>query len=258
MSADRSSSAAFFDLDRTLIAGASLFAFARAARDAGLIRTADLVGDALRAVRFGVGGETDDTTAGVRERILSGVGGKRQTDLVALNETVLPELLAKIRPEARAVLEQHKAAGRQTFIASASPIEIVEPLAAALGMTGGIGTRGEVVDGIYTGRLDGPFCHGAGKAEAIASLAAERGIDLDDSFAYSDSANDIPMLELVGNAVAVNPDTQLAKVARERGWPVVTFAQRSRMLVRRSTSATAVTAALVAAHWLGVRRGRRG
>lgn len=257
MSADRSATAAFFDLDRTLIAGASLFAFARAARDAGLIRTGDLVGDALRAVRFGLGGETDDTTAGVRERILAGVGGKTQADLVALNETVLPELLAKIRPEARAVLEQHKAAGRQTFIASASPIEIVEPLAAALGMTGGIGTRGEVVDGIYTGRLDGPFCHGAGKAEAIASLAAERGIDLDDSFAYSDSANDIPMLELVGNAVAVNPDTQLAKVARERGWPVVTFAQRSRMLVRRSTSASAVAAALVAAHWFGVKRGRR-
>lgn len=258
MSTDRSLSAAFFDLDRTLIAGASLFAFARAARDAGLIRTGDLIGDALRAARFDVGGETDDSTTGVRERILAGVGGKRQADLVALNETVLPELLAKIRPEARAVLEQHKAAGRQTFIASASPIEIVEPLAAALGMTGGIGTRGEVVDGIYTGRLDGPFCHGAGKAEAIASLAAERGIDLDDSFAYSDSANDIPMLELVGNAVAVNPDAQLAKVARERGWPVVTFAQRSRMLVRRSTSATAVAAALVAAHWLGIKRGRRG
>ncbi len=256
MSADRSSSAAFFDLDRTLIAGASLFSFARAARDAGLIRASDLAGDAVRALRFGVGGETDDTSASVRERILAGVGGKRQSDLVALNETVLPELLAKIRPEARAVLEQHKAAGRQTYIASASPIEIVEPLAAALGMTGGIGTRGEVVDGIYTGRLDGPFCHGAGKAEAIASLAAERGIDLDDSFAYSDSANDIPMLELVGNAVAVNPDAQLARVARERGWPVVTFAQRSRMLVRRSSTATAVVASLVVAHWLGIRRGQ--
>jgi len=155
------------------------------------------------------------------------------------------------------VLEQHHAAGRRTFIVSASPVEIVEPLAQALGMTGGIGTRGEVIDGIYTGRLHGPFCYGEGKAESVKETAARLAIDLDESFAYSDSASDIPMLSLVGNAVAVNPDAHLARVARERGWPVVTFAQRSKMLIRRSSTATAVAGALVAVWVLGVRHGRR-
>lgn len=254
---DQPRGAAFFDLDRTLIAGASAFAFARAARDAGLIRTTDFLRDALGAVRFRLSGATDGTSMGVRDRILAGVGGKRREDLVALNEMVLPELLAMIRPEARAVLEQHRAAGRRTFIVSASPVEIVEPLAQALGMTGGIGTRGEVVDGIYTGHLDGPFCYGEGKAEAVKETAARLGIDLDESFAYSDSASDIPMLSLVGNAVAVNPDAHLARVARAKGWPVVTFAQRSKMLIRRSSTATVVGGALVVAYALGLRRGRR-
>jgi len=254
---DQPRGAAFFDLDRTLIAGASAFAFARAARDAGLIRTSDFVHDALSALRFRVSGASDDTSMGVRDRILAGVGGKRREDLIALNEMVLPELLGVVRPEARAVLEQHHAAGRRTFIVSASPVEIVEPLAQALGMSGGIGTRGEVVDGVYTGRLDGPFCYGEGKAQAVKETAARLAIDLDESFAYSDSASDIPMLSLVGNAVAVNPDAHLARVARERGWPVVTFAQRSKMLIRRSSTATAMAGALVAVWVLGVRHGRR-
>lgn len=256
MTPPRNDSAAFFDLDRTLIAGASAFVFARAARDAGLIRTTDFVVDALRALKFRLSGSSDQSSMDVRERILAGVAGKRQDDLVALNEMVLPELLSMIRPEARAVLEQHHTAGRQTFIVSASPIELVEPLAQALGMTGGIGTRGEVLDGIYTGRLDGPFCYGEGKAEAIKREAAERGIDLESSFAYSDSASDLPMMHLVGHAVAVNPDAALAKVARESGWPVVTFAQRSKMLVRRSTALTATAIAMLASYWLGARQRR--
>ena len=256
MTPPRNDSAAFFDLDRTLIAGASAFVFARAARDAGFIRTIDFAKDALQALKFRLSGSSDQSSMDVRERILAGVAGKREEDLVSLNEMVLPELLSMIRPEARAVLEQHHNAGRQTFIVSASPIEIVEPLAQALGMTGGIGTRGEVIDGIYTGRLEGPFCYGEGKAEAIKLEAAERGIDLEASFAYSDSASDLPMMQLVGHAVAVNPDATLAKVARERGWPVVTFAQRSKMLVRRSTALTATVIAMLASYWLGARQRR--
>lgn len=249
--------AAFFDLDRTLIAGSSAFVFARAARDAGHVRTLDFAKDALRALRFRTSGSTDDTATEVRERMLSAVGGLKQADLVALNEMVLPELLGLIRPEARPLVEQHAAAGRETWIVSASPVEIVEPLAHALEMTGGIGTRGEVVGGIYTGKLDGPFCYGQGKADAIVALAAERGIDLANSWAYSDSASDIPMMEVVGHAVAVNPDAKLAAVAREKGWPVVTFSQRSKMLIRRSTSLTAATVGMLLTYSLGVRRGRR-
>ncbi|MEY3805635.1 MAG: hypothetical protein RIR69_447 [Actinomycetota bacterium] len=249
--------AAFFDLDRTLIAGSSAFVFARAARDAGHIRLQDFAVDILRALRFRFFGASDETSTGVRDRILAGVGGMKQADLVALNDVVLPELLGLIRPEARALLEQHHNAGRETWIVSASPIEIVEPLATALGMTGGIGTRGEVDNGVYTGRLDGPFCYGEGKAEAIASLAAMRNINLQESWSYSDSMSDVPMMELVGHAVAVNPDSDLAGLARARGWPVVIFAQRSKMLIRRSTSATAVVAGLLFAYSLGLRQGSK-
>ena len=249
--------AAFFDLDRTLIAGSSAFVFARAARDAGHIRLQDFAVDIVRAVRFRLFGASDETSTGVRDRILAGVGGMKQADLVGLNDVVLPELLGLIRPEARALLEQHHQAGRETWIVSASPIEIVEPLATALGMTGGIGTRGEVDNGVYTGRLDGPFCYGEGKAEAISLLAKERNINLAESWSYSDSMSDVPMMELVGHAVAVNPDSDLSGLARARGWPVVIFAQRSKMLIRRSTSVTAVAAGLLAAYSLGLRQGSK-
>ena len=249
--------AAFFDLDRTLIAGSSAFVFARAARDAGYIRIQDFLPDVVRALKFQFFGSSDESSHSVRDRILSRVGGMNQADLVGLNELVLPELLGLIRPEARALLDQHHAAGRETWIVSASPIELVEPLAIALGMTGGIGTKGEVDNGVYTGRLDGPFCYGEGKAEAITTLAAERGIDLANSWSYSDSMSDLPMMEIVGNAVSVNPDTELATLSRSRGWPVVVFAQRSKMLIRRSSTITAAVIAMLLTYSLGLRQGRK-
>jgi HAD superfamily hydrolase (TIGR01490 family) len=249
--------AAFFDLDRTLIAGSSAFVFARAARDAGYIRIQDFLPDVVRAMKFQLVGSSDESSHSVRDRILSRVGGMNQADLVGLNELVLPELLGLIRPEARALLDQHHAAGRETWIVSASPIELVEPLAIALGMTGGIGTKGEVDNGVYTGRLDGPFCYGEGKAEAITTLANERGIDLANSWSYSDSMSDIPMMEIVGNAVAVNPDAELATLSRSRGWPVVVFAQRSKMLIRRSSTITAAVIAMLLTYSLGLRQGRK-
>ena len=249
--------AAFFDLDRTLIAGSSAFVFARAARDAGYIRIQDFIPDVVRALKFQFFGSSDESSHGVRDRILSRVGGMNQADLVGLNDLVLPELLGLIRPEARALLEQHHAAGRETWIVSASPIELVEPLAISLGMTGGIGTKGEVDNGVYTGRLDGPFCYGEGKAEAITALASERGIDLANSWSYSDSMSDLPMMEIVGNAVAVNPDAELATLSRSRGWPVVIFAQRSKMLIRRSSTITAALVAMILTYSLGLRQGRK-
>jgi phosphoserine phosphatase len=129
---------------------------------------------------------------------------------------------------------------------SASAIEIVQALADELGFEGAIATEAEVVDGVYTGRLAQPFRHGTGKAEAIAALAAEKGYDLSLSFAYSDSHNDLPMLELVGIPVVINPDSQLARIAYQRGWPVVEFAQPHYQLVKRIRIALAVIAAFVA------------
>jgi HAD superfamily hydrolase (TIGR01490 family) len=229
--------AAFFDLDRTLIAGSSAFVFGVAAWRADLVPTRQFLRDAVSAVTFRVRGAGDDAVTAVRERILGAVTGRRQQDILDLNETVLPKLLESVRPEARKLLDLHHARGRGTYIVSAAPAELVEPLAQALGMTGGLGTQGVVdADGVYTGELAGPFCYGRGKVEAIVDLAHWEGFDLARCFAYSDSASDLPMLEAVGHPVAVNPDATLGSIAAERGWPVVIFSRRTKQMVRRTTA----------------------
>ena len=256
-------SAAFFDLDRTLIAGSSAFALARAARSMRMMPTHELVRDAATAVTFKLRGDHDDGASdAARDRILGFVTGQRQDDLLALNEQVLPVLLGKIRPEARRLVDIHRHAGRATYIVSAAPREIVEPLAISLGMTGGIGTAGEVVDGEYTGQLDGPFCYGRGKVDAIEELARWEGFDLTQCYAYSDSASDLPMLSAVGHPVAVNPDSKLERHARRHGWPVVIFSQRTKTVIRRSVAGVA-SAGLAAGTFaagleLGMRRSRAG
>jgi HAD superfamily hydrolase (TIGR01490 family) len=235
-------SAAFFDLDRTLISGSSAFIMGRMARAAGLVPTKQFVRDAGSALAFKLKGSSDRSTDGVRDRILGAVRGLRQDDLVAINAEVLPKLLAKIRPEARRLLDLHRHAGRNTYIVSAAPVEIVESLARSLGMTAGIGTRGRVVDGVYNGELDGPFCYGAGKVAAMQEIARWDGLDLGQCYGYSDSASDLPMLQAVGHPVAVNPDSRLARHARAHGWPIVRFSQRTKSVIRRSVAAAGATA----------------
>jgi phosphoserine phosphatase len=140
---------------------------------------------------------------------------------------------------------------------SATPVEIVEPLATALGMTGGIGTVAEVVDGQYTGALVGSFCYGPGKVDAIREIAEWEGYDLTRCYAYSDSASDLPMLELVGHPVAVNPDAPLERVAHDRGWPIVIFRRRTRTVVRRTTAVAGSVAVAGGSFAAGVLLGRR-
>ena len=184
----------------------------------------------MSALLFKVRGASDDKSAAVRDRILGAVTGhSRQEDLVALNAEVLPRLLDKIRPEARRLLDLHHHAGRATYIVSASPVEIVEPLAVTLGMTGGIGTRSVVADGVYTGELAGPFCYGPGKVEAMREVARWEGLDFAQCYAYSDSASDLPMLEAVGHPVAVNPDgTWSATLANAAGRSSTSASARGR------------------------------
>jgi HAD superfamily hydrolase (TIGR01490 family) len=250
-------SAAFFDLDRTLIAGSSAYILARSARAAGLIPTAQFVLDGINALTFKMRGSSDASTDGVRDRMLGAVRGMREDDLVAINADTLPKLLAKVRPEARRLLDLHRHAGRNTYIVSAAPVEIVEPLAHSLGMTAGIGTRGVVLDGVYTGELDGPFCYGPGKVAAMEEIARWDGLDLGQCYAYSDSASDLPMLRAVGHPVAVNPDSKLARHARDHGWPIVHFSQRTKSVIRRSFTAAGATAIAGASFFAGTRFGRR-
>lgn len=255
-------SAAFFDLDRTLIAGSSAFALAKAARSMNMMPTHELLRDAITAATFKLRGDhNNDASDSARDRVLGFVRGQRQDDLVALNEQVLPALLGKIRPEARRLVDLHRHAGRSTYIVSAAPQEIVEPLAISLGMTGGIGTVGEVHDGEYTGELDGPFCYGQGKVDAISELARWDRLDLAQCYAYSDSASDLPMLGAVGHPVAVNPDSKLERHARRHGWPVVIFSQRTKTVIRRTVAGVAsagfAAGTFAAGLELGSRKARR-
>ena len=250
-------SAAFFDLDRTLISGSSAFVLAIQARKAGMIPTTEFVRDATGAVMFKLFGASDDTADEAKRRILKAVTGVRQSELQALNTEIVPRLLGKLRPEARRLLDRHRIAGRDTFIVSAAPQEIVEPLALSFGMTSGIGTRSIVEDGVYSGELDGPFCYGDGKVEAIVELATWNGYELDQCYAYSDSVSDLPMLEAVGHPVAVNPDTKLERHARAHGWPIVIFSQQTKSVIRRSAGGAAAAGVAGASFAAGIALGRR-
>ncbi len=216
-------SAAFFDLDRTLMSGSSVYYFGKAAYREGLRPWHRVFGDALNTVIFRAFGASDEKSEAVRDAILESVAGKHAADLHRMAPGVIEEILPAIRPEAQALLDMHDAAGRDVYIVSASPVEIVGELAKALDIAGGLGTVSEIVDGVYTGRLDGPFLYGEGKAETISAIADERGYVLQSCYAYSDSGSDLPMMQLVGNPVAVNPDRALQAVAHRRGWPVVEF-----------------------------------
>ena len=248
--------AAFFDLDRTLISGASAFPFGVEAWRQGLVSNSDIGRWAVAAGSFKLLGDKGDATEDVKGDFLGSIAGASVAALEMVGSAVLPKLVSRVRPESRKLVKMHHDAGRDTWIVSASPHEIVEQLARALGMTGATGTRGKVVAGHYTGELDGPFVYGAGKVEAIEKLAADRGYDLERCYAYSDSVSDLPMMEAVGHPVAVNPDSDLDSVAHERGWPVVIFARKTKRAVAASGFGTLSVAAAVLAYALGRRHGR--
>jgi HAD superfamily hydrolase (TIGR01490 family) len=250
-------SAAFFDLDRTLMSGASAYYFGKAAYREGLLPLPRLLADGAKAVSFKLFGASDEQSEALRDRILASVTDHPADDIRRLSPTVVEEILPRIRPEAQALIDMHEQAGRDVYIVSASPVEIVQELARALDITGGLGTVSEIVDGVYTGRLAAPFCYGEGKAELIRKLAADHGYDLSASYAYSDSASDLPMMQVVGNPIAVNPDRPMTAVAHRRGWPIVEFNRERKQLVRLAVSATSASAAAAGGYAFGRWHGRR-
>jgi HAD superfamily hydrolase (TIGR01490 family) len=211
--------AAFFDLDKTLMQGSSAFQFARAVRAAGLISRRQLVGDALANLKFRLRGATDAETDVLRDRIAASVKDVRVRDFERLGLPVLIRVLPRIYPEMLDIAHAHQDAGRDVYIITAASEELAQVLARVLAFDGGIGSHfSDQIDGTYTGQSDGPFMYGEMKATEIRRLAGERGYDLSQSYAYSDSASDVPMLSVVGHAVVVNPDRALAQRARENGW----------------------------------------
>ncbi|MGI8945239.1 MAG: HAD family hydrolase [Thermoleophilaceae bacterium] len=249
---------AFFDLDKTLIEGSSGIYFARAAYRAGMIGRRQLGADLLANVRFRVKGSTDAASEEIRRRILDAIAGTPVRRLQRLGPEILAGVLPRVYPEVLRVAYEHQDAGRPAFIVTAVSQEMAELMAHVLVLDGGIGTRSEIRDGIYTGRPDGPFTYRAGKAEAVRLVAAERGIDLSASYAYSDSESDLPLLRAVGHPVAVNPDAALERVARAEGWQVMRFDKLGRRL-RIAAALGAVTLAGGAGGYLAGRvRGRPG
>jgi len=236
-----SRAAAFFDLDKTLMAGSSGMQFARVAARRGLVSRRQLASWGIEHLRYRLRGVSDERTTevlrGVRE-LLAGVPAR---GLERMNPEVMAAILPRVYPQMLDEVQDHQDAGRPTFIVSAAGSGVVEPLAVVLGFDGAVGTRYEVgEDGKLTGRFDGPFVYGPGKVEAMRTFAAEHGIDLGASYAYSDSLSDLPMLRAVGNPVVVNPDPDLAAIAREEGWQAMRFERLGRRLA-------AVAATLLAA-----------
>ena len=227
-----SRAAAFFDLDKTLMAGSSGMQFARVARRHRLVGRRQLASWGVEHLRYRLRGTTDERTAEVLRVARELIAGVPARSLERMNPEVMAAILPRIYPQMLEEVYVHQDAGRPTFIVSAAGSGVVESLAAVLGMDGGVGTRyGIGEDGALTGRFDGPFVYGEGKVEAMQAYAAEHGIDLAASYAYSDSVSDLPMLRAVGNPVVVNPDPPLAEIAREEGWQVMRFERLGRRLV---------------------------
>ena len=214
--------AAFFDLDRTLIRGSANYPLAIAAFRSGHVPWRDLIKDTANAIAFHRKGSTDAGSAALRERILRAVKGIRQSDIIHLTDDIVPRIVQRVIPAAAGLLAEAHTDGRDRIVVSASPIELVGRIAQALGLEGAVATRSELdEEGRYTGHLAGEFCYGHGKVIEIEKLAAERGYDLSQCTAYSDSVSDLPMMERVGTAVAVNPDHELREIAHERRWRIV-------------------------------------
>jgi len=234
--------AAFFDLDRTLMAGSSAFQFGRVAYRNGLVSRRRLAADAWENLRFRLRGSTDAGTDAMRVRMGELLQGVRVRDLQRLAPAVLAGVLPRLYPRMLEIAYQHQDAGRPIFICTAAAQEMAELMAVVLTFDGAVGSVSEVLDGEYTGRPGGPFTYREGKAAAIRELAAREGIDLSASWAYSDSESDLPMLRLVGHPVAVNPDAILERVARAEGWEIMYF-ERLGQRLRVAGAAVAAAAA---------------
>lgn len=225
--------AAFFDVDNTIIRGASSFHLARALWQRGFFRKRDIVNFAFQQARYLAVGETKSQIDDVRNRALFLMTGHSVAEVVAIGEEVYDQVLAlRVFPGTQKLLDAHISAGHQVWLVTATPVEIGDLIARRLGANGALGTIAEHEAGHYTGRLVGDMMHGQAKADAVEALAERYDIDLDASSAYGDSMNDVPLLSTVGHPCAINPDPRLRKHAKTIGWPIRDFRGRRRAAQR--------------------------
>lgn len=246
--------AAFFDVDNTIMRGASIFYLARGLYRRKFFDTKDILRFAWGQFRFLLGAENQEHMDDARAAALGFIAGQRVDDLTRLGEEIFDEIMAnKIWPGTRALAQIHLDQGQRVWVVTAAPVEVATIIARRLGLTGALGTVAEQVDGVYTGRLVGDLLHGPAKAEAVKALAAREGLDLSRCSAYSDSANDIPLLELVGQPCAINPDHQLRTYAKQRGWRIRDYRGRQRAATLTAAGAVGGAAGGITA-WLLLRR----
>jgi HAD superfamily hydrolase (TIGR01490 family) len=224
--------AAFFDLDKTVISKSSSLALTRPFYRAGLVTRSQLLKGAYAQLVYLMLGADARRMDRAKAGMLALTTGWKKAEIEDLVRQALEEVIDPyIYQEALDLIALHRALGRRVFLVSSSPEEVVRPLAERLGVHEVIATRAETVDGKYTGQLEF-YCYGDGKGEAIRELAKDVGIDLSGSFAYSDSITDLPMMEAVGNPVAVNPDRELRRIAEQRGWRIRDFRRPVRLRQR--------------------------
>ncbi len=249
--------AAFFDVDNTIMQGASIFHFARGLHRREFFTTADIAKAAWQQLYFRVFGVEDpEHIEEARSSALAFIAGHRVSELEQLGEEIFDEHMAhKIWPGTQAIAQWHLDRGQRVWLITAAPIEIAGVIARRLGLTGALGTVAEHVDGVYTGRLVGEMLHGEGKAVAVREIVEREGLVLQECYAYSDSSNDLPMLSLVGHPCAINPDSALRAHARAHDWRIRDY--RTGRKVALASAKAAVAGAAASAAWRVVRH-RRG
>jgi HAD superfamily hydrolase (TIGR01490 family) len=241
-------SAAFFDLDKTLMQGSSGFQFARAVREAGMMSRRQLISDGVANVRFRLHGASDEQSEALRIRIATSLEGVRVRDLERLGVRVMQRILPRLYPQMLTIAYAHQDAGRPAYIVTAASQDMAQVLAKVMSFDGALGSAlSEVQDGIYTGRPTGAFLYGAAKAVAIQEMAARDGLDLSACYAYSDSVSDAPMLRAVGHPVVVNPDSELEALARAEGWEIVHLDRLGQKLRIAGIAAIAASASAITA-----------
>lgn len=251
--------AAFFDVDNTVMQGASIYHFARGLHRRKFFTTREIAGAAWKQTYFRLMGVEDPAhVAEARSSALSFIAGHTVAELEELGEKIFDESMAhRIWPGTRALAQLHLDEGKRVWLVTAAPIEIASIIARRLGLTGALGTVAEHVGGVYTGQLVGDLLHGPAKAEAIKALAVREGLDLAACSAYSDSFNDLPMLSLVGDPVAINPDARLRAHAKAHGWRIHDY-RTGRKAARAGLMAAAVAGAVSGAVAAGVSIKGRG
>jgi HAD superfamily hydrolase (TIGR01490 family) len=250
--------AAFFDVDNTMLRGSSLYYLALGFVQRGFVDGREIARFARDQLKFRlIGAEDVGLITSAKDAALALAAGQPVTALARVGEEIFDSVMnQRIYPGTRALAQRHLDAGQRVWLVTATPVEIADLIARRLGLTGALGTVSEIEDGRYTGRLVGETLHGPAKAEGVRALAEREGLDLRRCAAYSDSANDIPMLSLVGSPCAVNPDRRLRRHARARDWPVRDF-RTGRTAVRRGFSTAAAGAAVVAVVAAGLALRRR-